>query len=223
MADAKDIVAIVISLIILAFAVENIPTLKSSAGSLFTLFSITLPEISPHTSTFPISMDAGVASQPISINADSIQILEVNSKNVSLVFDDRQIIVNPSVLEDIVISSYSGKISSFTINGSLRLDGNAKGIASNLVTITSQRSVTVTGNISFGTVKLSGVSGGTISVSNAVGSAVYNKTNTVSLLGDNVKIDKFNGDISIGSYGVILDGTASYFEIKSAGKTVQIG
>ncbi len=223
MADAKDVIAIVISVIVLAFAVESLPTLKGYTGGLFSAFSITLPEISPHTSTFPVSMDSGLASQPISINAGSVRVIGASSNNISLVFDDRQIILNPSALENVVISSYSGKISSYTINGSLRLDGNAKGIASSLVTVTSQRTVAVYGNISSGSVTLSGVSGGTIVVNNAVGKTTYNKTNTVSLLGENVKIDKFNGDISIGSYGIVLAGTASYLEIKSAGKTVQIG
>ncbi len=224
MIDAKNVLAIAISIAFIAVIIDNVPTLKNSMDGLFNGVSFDVPNIRPaQTTRFPIKADAGLLSTPFSVQADLVDSIKADSKNVSLVFDDRRITINPAIIEDVTIGSYSGKLFSDTANGSLKFDGNAKSVASTLITLSADRSVKIYGNVTSNSVKLSGVAGGTIMINNAAGNVIYNKTSSLSLLGDNVKISRFNGDVSIGSYGIVLDGTAAALEIKGKGKTVIIG
>ncbi len=224
MIDAKNALAVAISIALIAVVIDNVPTLKNSMDGLFNGVSFDVPNIKPaQTARFPVKADAGLLSEPFSVQADLIDSIKADSKNVSLIFDDRRITINPAVIEDVVIGSYSGKVFSGAANYSLKFDGNAKSVTSTLITLSADRSVKIYGNITSNSVTLSGVTGGTIIISNAAGNVIYNKTSSLSLLGDNVKISRFNGDVSIGSYGVVLDGTAMALEIKGKGKTVTIG
>ena len=225
MFDGKNLIAVIISIVVLSLIIDNIPTARDAIGGL--LIGITVPELDlgnmRSSAEFPVSLDAGLLKGSSSIDADNIESVRARSKNISLTFDDRHITISPSILEDVVLTGYSGKLSSDTINDYLDINGWSKGISTSILELTSARNVRVAGNISSGIVELMNVEGGTIVINDASGNAVYNKTNSVSLLGDNVKINGFYGDISIGSYGIRLNGTANYMEVKSLGKTVIYG
>ncbi len=220
MVDAKNLLAVAISIAFIAVIIDNVPTLGNSVEGLFNGVSLEIPV---QTARFPVRVDAGLLTTQFSVQADLVNIIKADSSNVSLVFDDRHVMIKPTLIEDVTIGPYSGKISSGDTNDSIKFDGNAKSVASTLITLSAERSVKIYGNVTSNSVKLSGVTGGTVVINNAAGTAVYNKTSSLSLLGDNVKVSGFDGDVSIGSYGVVLDGTAASLEIKGKGKTVIIG
>lgn len=222
MADAKNILAIAISVVILAVVVENIPTIKNNIGDV--LSGVSLSSITYGTaSSFPVKLDAGLLTPSFSMSFENVESVKANSKNVSIIFDDRQISINPPSLENMALESYSGKLTYNVNEKSIGFDGAAKGVISDSATIKSERRVKILGNMTSGSAKLTKITGGTITISKASGSILYNTTNSLSLLGDDIKISKFNGEISIGSYGIVLEGNAGRIEVKGDGKTISYG
>ncbi|MBI4168197.1 MAG: hypothetical protein HY515_04530 [Candidatus Aenigmarchaeota archaeon] len=224
MVDAKSIVSIAISIVVLAFVIDNIPTIKNNVGDVLSgvsLSSITTGAKSQ--SSFPVKLDAGLLTSSFGMVFEDVESIKANSDNASILFDDRLISINPSLLEDMTIQSYSGKLSYYPGEKLTSFDGSAKGIISDSVTIKSERKVRILGNLTSATTKLTNVVGATITLSKASGTLLYNTTNSVSLLGDEVKITKFNGEISIGSYGITLQGNAGRIDVKGGGKTITYG
>lgn len=223
MTDAKNVLAVAISLVILAFVVESVPTIKSNLEDVFGGISISSMTKAAPSSSFPVKLDAGLLMPSFTIQMDNVETIAANSKNASIVFDDRRISINPSLLQDMGIESYSGKLTYDSTTKYVGFDGAAKGFVSSAATIRSERRVKMLGNLTYVTTKLTNVAGGSITISKASGSLVYNTTNTLSLLGDDVRISKFNGEITIGSYGIIMDGSAGRVEVNGAGKTISYG
>lgn len=223
MADAKNILAIAISVVILAFVVENIPTIKNNIGDVLSGVSLSSVTYGTASSSFPVKLDVGLLTPSFSMSFENVESVKANSKNVSIIFDDRQISINPSSLEEVALESYSGQLTYNVNEKSIGFDGVAKGIVAKEVTIKSERKVKILGNMTSGSTKLTKVTGGTITISKATGNLVYNTTNSISLLGDDVKVSKFNGEISIGSYGIVLEGNAGRIEVKNGGKAISYG
>ncbi len=222
MVDAKSIVSIAISIAVLAFVVDNIPTIKNNVGDVLSGVSLS-PTNYGTTSSFPIKLDAGLLTSSFTMNFENVESITANSNNASILFDDRLILINPSLLEDIAMQSYSGKLSYYPGEKLTSFDGAAKGIISNSVTIKSERKVKILGNLTSATTKLTNVIGATVTLSKASGTLLYNTTNSISLLGDEVKVTKFDGEIFIGSYGITLQGNAGRIEVKGGAKTVSYG
>ncbi|MBI1972113.1 MAG: hypothetical protein HYS53_02325 [Candidatus Aenigmarchaeota archaeon] len=223
MADAKNIIALALSVIILAFVVENIPAIKNNIGDVLSGVSLSPITYGSGFSSFPVKLDAGLLTPYFSMEFDDVESITADSSNASIAFDDRQITISPSSLKEMTVRSYSGKLSYYANERSIGFDGAAKGIVSDAVKINSERKVKILGTLTSDSARLTNVVGGTIAINKATGSLVYNTTNSVSLLGDEVKISKFTGKISIGSYGVVLEGNAGRIEVRGAGKTVTYG
>ncbi|MBI4177653.1 MAG: hypothetical protein HY516_04810 [Candidatus Aenigmarchaeota archaeon] len=221
MADAKNVLAIAISVAVLALVVENVPVIKSNVEDF--LSGVSISPAKSGTTGFPVKLDAGSLSSSFTVQVDDVASVSSHSSGASVLFDDRQITINPSLLEDMVFESYSGKLVYDPTEGMIRFEGAAKSFASGTITLKSERKVRILGNLTSGTAMLSKVAGGTIMISKASGNLVYNATNSLSLLGEDAKITNFNGDVSIGSLGIVVDGTASHVEVKGGGKTVSYG
>ena len=220
MVDIKNILAIAISIVIVAFAVDNIPTIKTSVDDV--LGSVSLPPSGVRSSSgFPVKLDVASLTSSFSIKVENAESVTAGSKNVSIIFDDRRISINPSLMENISFESYSGKLTHEYAE--TKFDGSAKGVVTNSVTVKSERSVKVLANLTSANAKLSDVVGGAITISKATGSVVYNTTNSLSLLGEDVKVTGFKGEIFIGSFGIVLQGNADYIEVKGGAKTISYG
>ncbi|MBI3413373.1 MAG: hypothetical protein HY051_04835 [Candidatus Aenigmarchaeota archaeon] len=222
MVDVKSILAIAISIAILAFVVDRFPTIKNNIDGMLSGVSLPNPGVRA-SSSFPVNLDTGSLTSSFTIKVENAGSVTASSENVSIIFDDRQIAINPSKLEDVKFESYSGKLSYDSSAKVVGFDGSANGIISDYATIKSERSVKVLGNLTSGTTELSNVVGGTVTINKATGNLVYNSTNSISLLDEDVKVGGFKGKISIGSYGLKLEGTAGYLEVKGDGKTVTYG
>ncbi len=222
MVDAKNILAVAISLVILAYVVENIPTIKTNLEGVFGGISLSSITASP-TSSFPVNLDAGLLTSSFTIQMDNAGTVTAKSENASIIFDDRQISINPLLLQDMRVESYSGKLSYDSEMKNIVFDGAAKGFVSGSATIRSERRVRIFGNLTSSTTKLTKVDGASMTIKKASGKLVYNTTNSITLLGEDVKITGFNGDMSIGSYGIVLNGNANRVEVNGNGKTMSYG
>ncbi len=224
MVDAKNILAVAISIAILAFVIENIPTLGNNIENVFggiSLSSITTG--AKNGASFPVSLDVGLLTSSFSLNVENVENITAKSEDASMIFDDRQISINPLLVEDMSVESYSGKLTYDAGTKNIGFDGAGKGFVSNSATLRSERNVKINGNLSSSTTKLTNVAGGSISVKKASGKLIYNSTNSLSLLGEDVKITGFSGEMSIGSFGIVLNGNANRVEVNGNGKSISYG